>query len=144
MLRACIGVVGVVTLLAACSPTTSSPGPKAEAGAPPANYRAASKISVRETFFDPYSVRDASISRPLFASAVFDGVTPIPRKGWIVCVKANAKNRMGAYTGIQPTVMLFDGEAVTLTLSGPDYAGQIADHCKTAVYEPFPELEAAG
>lgn len=136
-----MGIVGLIAI-AGCSPTTMSPGPKAEAGPPPNNYRAASVAAAKETFFDPYSVRDASISQPLYASAVFDGVSMVARRGWIVCVKANAKNRMGGYTGIQETVMLFEGEAVATTLSGPDYAGQIIDHCKTAIYSPFPELGA--
>lgn len=132
------GAAVVAAFLAGCSSATMSPT-SADAGPPPANYREAVKASARETFFDPYSVRDASISQPLYASTIFDGMSMVPRKGWIVCVRANAKNRMGAYTGMQETVFLFSGSTVALTLSGPSYAGQIAD---PAVYQPFPELEA--
>lgn len=142
MLKA-FSIVGAALLVAGCSATTSAPKQSAAAGPPPSGYRAAVLSSAKQTFFDPYSVRDAQISQPLYASAVFDGVTPIPRKGWIVCVSANAKNRMGAYTGIQPSVFLFQGETVVLTLSGPAYAGQLADHCRSAVYSPFAELDAA-
>lgn len=48
----------------------------------------------RDFLFDPYSVRDAEISRVVTASTSFGPAS-------IVCVRANAKNRYGAYTGRQ-------------------------------------------
>lgn len=127
-------------MLTAC--TTSDTAPASAAAEPaPTNYRAMVAASVRQNFFDPYSIRDASISQPLYASAVFDGITPIPRRGWIVCVRANAKNRMGAYTGQQYSVMLFRGNEVELTLSGPSFRGQVDNHCRSGSFSPFPEIE---
>jgi hypothetical protein len=72
--------------------------------------------------------------------------------GWGVCVRANAKNRMGAYTGIRSTVFLIrdgrvvesgDDTPVALTEKGvltvtPIY---IKEHCENAAFEPFPEIE---
>ena len=130
---------GIALVLSGCS-TTSTPM-SSDAGPPPVNYKQAVADTVRSTFFDPYTIRDASISQPLYASAVFDGQTPIPRSGWIVCLRANAKNKMGGYIGQQVTLMLFKGESVDLTISGPDYQGQVEDDCRTAVFAPFHEIE---
>lgn len=141
MVRA-IALVGASMLLTGCAATTMAPASTADAGSPPINYRSAVAASVTSTFVDPYSIRDASISAPLYASAVFDGVTPIPRKGWVVCVRANSKNRMGGYVGQQLTVFLFRGEAVYTSIGGPDYAGQVVDHCASAVFTDFDEIEA--
>ena len=137
-------VLAIGLLAAGCASTTMKPAESANVAPPPTNYRAAAVESVKQTFFDPYSIRDASISEPLYASAVFDGITPIPRKGWIVCLRANAKNRMGGYIGQQLTVMLFNGEAVDIALSGREYEGQLQDHCKTARFSDFDEIEAIG
>jgi hypothetical protein len=37
------------------------------------------------------------------------------RQGWLACMKSNAKNRMGAYTGISVTAVLFyEGKVSTM------------------------------
>lgn len=131
----------LMLVLAGCS--TAGAPPAENTTPPPVSYRAAVADSVRQSYFDPYSIRDADISAPLYARAVFDGLTPIPRSGWIVCVKANAKNRMGAYIGRELTVFLFKGPAVDFVLSGPEVAGQVQDLCRSASFTPFPEIEAA-
>lgn len=95
--------------------------PSAEVKAQVINY-------VRGEFFDPYSIRDAEIS----------GVVRLLDTGYhAVCVRMNAKNRMGGYIGMTVTSFRLSGTAVIGTL-------QDAPACKSAqlVYEPFPELEA--
>jgi hypothetical protein len=122
-------------LVSACaSPTQAPPGPPAAQAATadlPANYRAVVAARVRETFFDPYSIRDASISAPIAGQSFLGPVMTI-------CVRANAKNRMGAYIGAKPTSFVFRGGQLTATDS--EYAGMT---CASAVYEPFPEIEVA-
>lgn len=66
----------------------------AAGGAFPTNWEEMVRSQIRATFYDPYSIRDARVSRPLVGSFNF-------RSGWVVCFEANAKNRMGAYTGRQ-------------------------------------------
>ena len=136
-------VPAIALALSACSTTTDAPT-SGDAGSPPTNYRDAVAANVRSTFFDPYSIRDASISQPLYASAVFDGQTPIPRHGWIVCLRANAKNKMGGYIGQEVTAMLFEGDTIVLSIGGPDFQGQVQEECTPAVYSPFPEIEQKG
>ena len=43
---------------------------------------------------------------------VFDGITPVPNSGWMVCLKANGKI------------------SVTLDDGGAGQLSQVADHCK--------------
>lgn len=132
----------VFVFLSGCT-TTSPTAPTSETPAP-TNYREAVVNEIKQSFFDPYSIRDAAISRPFYANGVYDGVSPFPRKGWVVCMRGNARNRMGGYTGLQNTVILFDGERVAMSLSGPDYRWQVVELCKNAEFEPFPEIEATG
>lgn len=103
--------------------------------APPSNARAAALGYARQSFFDPYSVRDASISQPLQVRYGLMGQQMV----WAVCISANARNRMGGYTGIQETVVAFAGDNVDTARSGSAGAGTA---CRGAVYSPFPELEA--
>jgi hypothetical protein len=81
----------------------------------------------KKTYFDPYSMRDVSIS-----AMVTLGETGLNS----VCIRMNAKNRMGAYTGLSVTsIRLKDGAVVS--------ALQDAFGCndQRLVYYPFPELE---
>lgn len=124
------GIAGLA--LAAALPgckTTEQGAP----GAPPlpANYRQMVVDQVRKTFFDPYSIRDASISTPISGTSLMGQVQT-------VCVLANAKNRMGGYTGIKATAFVFRDGAITT--SDSQYAPMI---CSDAVYEPFPEIDAS-
>lgn len=102
--------------------------------APPSNARAAALGYARQSFFDPYSVRDASISQPFVIPYGLAGQS----QAWVVCVRANAKNRLGAYAGLQETLVVFEGETVDTSRSGRD----VASACRSAQYGPFPELEA--
>ena len=116
--------------LAGCQ-TSGQPAPTAILDAVPRNYRQVIADDIRNTFADPYSIRDASISQP------------IPRPDLIfgnphtVCVRMNAKNRMGGYTGMRATMFTFkDGR-----LSGND--PDMSSVCTNASYAAFPEIDSA-
>ncbi len=133
--------IGALASLAGCSATTMVPTGVANVGVLPAKYREAAIAYAKANFFDPNSIRDASISQPLYANTVFDGTSMVPRRGWVVCLRSNSKNRMGDYAGLIDTVLLFEGETIVLGLAGGAVAEQVASHCLTAVYSPLPELE---
>lgn len=98
----------------------------------PANYRQLVADHVRKSFNDPYSIRDASISAPISGTSMM-GATQT------VCVRANAKNRMGAYVGLKATAIVFrDGR---ITTASEEYGPML---CADAQYVPFPEIEAGG
>lgn len=138
MKRALLAAVILTVALGACSNLDFSSennqgvmGMKAmETMAPIAsNYKTQVLALQRASLFDPYSVRDAYISYPL---AMTDGNK---KPFWLVCVKENAKNRFGAYTGEQAGGYSFDSNGITNTIT-------YGSLCKAnaMVYEPFPEL----
>jgi hypothetical protein len=128
-----IAVAGALMLLAGCSSIGGASAPPIEPA--PVNYRELTLASVKTLFFDPYSIRDAQISKPAWKASWNLG----QGNGWVICVRGNAKNRMGAYIGIQDTAFLIRGGAV---LDSFDLSGEIPFYCGDAVFEPFTELEA--
>jgi hypothetical protein len=90
--------------LAACGSTDPQ-----VVGPYPADYRELVREAARQAYFDPYSMRDVRIATPREGRVYFD-------RGWVVCLQANARNRMGAYTGLQYTAFLIrDGRVVNAT-----------------------------
>lgn len=82
---------------------------------------------VRETFYDPYSLRDAQISNVLSLPG-----TDLKA----VCIRANGKNRFGAYVGLSYTsVRIRGGVAVSSLQDAPACADS------RLKFYPFPELE---
>lgn len=123
-------LIAAPLLLTDCAGSDGPRSPTESAHTPP-NYREVVAAKVRETFFDPYSIRDASISAPFPGTSILGTVET-------VCVRANAKNRVGAYIGIKATSFTF--RAGQLQASDPEYATMT---CAQAVYGPFPEIDSA-
>lgn len=126
---ACLAAVFLSGCQTAQTPATG-PAASADVAALPADYRQQILARAKAEFFDPYSIRDAGISQPIGGTSLMGSTSTI-------CVRANAKNRMGAYTGLRTTAYIF--RRGQITLSDQQYAS-IA--CGSAAYEPFPELEA--
>lgn len=127
-----LGAIGLV--LSGC---VSTPQPTAETGPFPTRYREMAKEYLRRTLFDPYSVRDAEIAEPKVMSS-FYLIDPAP--AWTICVRLNAKNRLGAYTGISEDTLLVRGERVTVSSSELTEPGPTNWNCRDAKWAPFPEL----
>jgi len=105
---------------------TNGPLAIEQADRPPSNYKQLIVAYVRESFFDPYSIRDAAITEP--AMSTYAGLP-----AWSVCIRVNAKNRMGAYTGRKSTaIYIRNGQVV-----GSDETCLIS-----GTQRPFPELES--
>lgn len=137
-MKAVVGLALSVALAGCAAPLAQDMGEQA-----PANYEAQIRARLVDDFVDPSSIRDAVISQPFPVNAVFDGVTPFPRSGWAVCLKANARNRMGGYTGRQPTLYLFQGGTVALMMNqGSEGFTQVSQHCERAIYRKL-DIEAA-
>lgn len=115
----------VATILSGCVPVTE--GDIKDAGPMPKNYRQIVAKNLRETLFDPYSVRDAQISEPRVHRAV---VGPL----WNVCFRGNAKNRYGAYTGLKYTIYVIRDGRITSSADGAEY------NCRDAKFSKFNEL----
>jgi hypothetical protein len=124
-------VVGGAIGLAACAtPPTSE-----NAGAPPANYREIARDYLRSNLLDPHSARDVQIAQPRIGQVYVEG-TFRHENGWAVCYRANAKNRMGGYTGLKEAVMLIrDNRVVVSNETAMHY--DIRTNCAEAKYEPI-------
>lgn len=125
MTKFIIEAMVVVTLLSGCAVTLNP-----DAVSPsPTNYRQTIKAYVFRTYFDPYSIRSAFISQPIYGYLS-------SRQGWIVCLESNAKNIMGSYIGIQRTAYLLDQDNEVYTMEN----APLCDHSQIT-YFPWPELE---
>ena len=134
-------IVVVVTALAltGCAGTSSGIATGSTANAYPATYRNLVQQYTKQAFFDPYSVRDAEIAEPKKSGGPILVPGPMFAEVWVVCVRANAKNRMGAYTGMTETAFLIYDNRVVNTLSNPSWSW----FCSDAKYQPFPEITQA-
>lgn len=131
--------VPLMALLGACAGQDSPSATGSTPAALASNYRQIVAGHVRETFFDPYSIRDAEIGAPKMAAGPSlnrDGGFYTP---WVVCVRANAKNRMGAYTGKHVTAIGMSGTEVVNSWDEAHYSRMV---CEGVAYAPFPEIDA--
>lgn len=94
----------------------------------PANPRADILAFLRTYLNDPTRIREAGISDP-----VLKQVGPVRR--YIVCVRYNARNLDGKYSGAKERLVVF----VTGKLD--QFLEQPRDLCTGVEYKPFPELE---
>lgn len=122
--------------LAGCGSASQS---AADVGPFPARYREMARDYLRKTLFDPYSVRDAEIAEPAVKASIHL-VDPTP--GWTICVRYNAKNRLGAYTGMTENALLVRGDRITISLNELTRAAPTIGMCRDAKWAPFPELGA--
>lgn len=92
-------IVLVLALTSCVTPDRAAIGPY------PRDFKQIISKHIRETFYDPYSIRDAEITFPREGHLFF-------KQGWIVCTKLNAKNRYGGYVGLTTTAYLIHNNQV--------------------------------
>lgn len=99
--------------------------------------RSAIVAHIKNTYFDPYSIRDAEISSAVEGTGIDSSKAPM------ICVYENAKNRMGAYTGRTGTIYYFtaDGKIGRSTSSSDSVF--VEPFCKDSRlrYVAFSEIE---
>jgi len=121
-------MVLVALTLAGCSSTLQD---QESYGPPPSNYRQMARDYLKRTLLDPYSVRDAEIAAPVVKHS-FHLIDPLP--GWTICVRYNAKNRMGGYVGLTENVLLVRNNRITVSQN------EIAQH-STSGNEHLPRCQ---
>jgi hypothetical protein len=131
-----------VLILAGCLTPREVPS-AAVASPPPANYKSTISARIKQSFFDPYSLRDVKISQPFAQQFAMVG-----GPAWWVCVRANGKNRLGGYVGLRDTAFAFDGDRIddfkTGMLDGVPASDSGTGICGPARWEPWPEMEGRG
>ena len=125
-----------LAVLAGCA---SLDQPNESLGPFPDDYKTTVREHVLRSFFDPYSIRDASISEPVWSRKG-------EPNGWLVCLEANAKNRMGGYTGLSRTAYYVRIGGHLVGSETGDYGnyictGRTLTGMRTLTFSPWPELE---
>ena len=143
LVRLCVVLPGAAWLLTGCGTAEPAGMIPASAGTSmrPAGYEQSIRSYIRNSFIDPGSVIDASISDPFRASVSWDNLS-FPQSAWAVCLEANGKNRFGGYTGRQYTILRIEGGRVTAAVSDEQYGtmavlGQAHQNCPGRQYRPL-------
>lgn len=129
----------LATGLAACA---SQGNPFDRSPAPPANYKSDILALLRTYLNDPTNVREAALTQPSLQRVGSN-------QRYIVCVRFNARKSDGQYAGLIDSAAVFhEGRLDRFVNLTPDETAPDADLrkelggvCKTAAYQPFPELE---
>lgn len=114
---------------------------------PPANYKPDLLAFMRTYLNNPENVREAAISEP-------QKLMVLNIERYASCLRYNAKSNAGRYTGLRDHLAVFisgkfdrlielgraNRENTSGIFGGPPLQ-PLRDHCATAVYQPFPELE---
>jgi hypothetical protein len=120
----------IIFVLGACG----SEMPREAVGQVPPDYKQIIVAAVRKHFYDPFSIRDAKVS------SIFKGFNAMAYPRWSVCIEANAKSRVGGYTGLDFHLIQFlDGKLVLFTENWAQ-----TWQCKDRDYTPFPDINWGG
>jgi len=125
--------LSISAILSSCQTTTQTPENKAVVSQIPNDYKQQTVAYFKKTLKDPYTVRDAEITEP---TVIFVGLvngTTAPG----VCVRMNAKNSFGAYTGVEAFSVAFKSGKVFL-VNPP-----LFDTCTKANWRAFPEMNGS-
>lgn len=128
-------IAAALLLLAGCSTDVGPSAAELKAqwdaqNVPPQRYKDDLIAFLRTYLNDPSHIRDAQVSPP-----VLETVGPGPR--YVACVRYNARNSDGKYTGSKVGAAIYVSGKLDRFLDGPP----THELCKDAVYAPFPELQ---
>ena len=97
----------------------------------PQNYKDDLLAFLRTYLNDPTHIRDAAVSQPQLK-------TVDPGERYVACVRYNARNSDGKYTGSKDSAVVYRLGKLDQFFDNPKIA---KDFCKDAAYAPFPELQ---
>lgn len=96
----------------------------------PQNYKADLLAFLRTYLNDPTRIRNAGVAQPALMDVG-------PGKRYVACVRYNARNAKGQYSGVKVGAATYvSGKLDRFTDAEPS----VKTMCKDAVYAPFPEL----
>lgn len=105
-----------------------SDGPPVVVNQVPPNYRATLLEFLKGHLNDPNGVRDAYITEPSLQPIADD-------TRYVVCVRFNAKDGYGQYTGSKDHIGIYFAGKLTQFLAAT------REQCGNAAYQRYPELE---
>lgn len=123
----CVLLLAVTVALAACS-SSGKKGDDVEPNIFPANYKNEIALTLSKTLDDPTNIREAAISEPALRPVASD-------QRYAVCLRYNARDWGGRYTGAKDSVAYFFGGHLNQLVDATP------EQCGKAAYKPYPELE---
>jgi len=138
-------IAAVAILLAGCAGSASRREEReARINLVPENYKTDILAALHAYVADPTNIRDAYISEP--------AIKPVAggQNRYVACVRFNAKNSDGRYTGSRDIIAIFAAGRFdqfldqTLLANQPNQSGSatiVKETCGQADYKRFPELE---
>lgn len=122
-----LAAVLICIALSACGSLAKSESENdATRGPYPTNWKSIVKQYIRSHYIDPTSVMDSEAAAPFKTRNTLMDAT------WSICIRNNAKNKFGGYTGRRLTILEVRNGQVDHTQE--DYA----DPCQDAQFEPLP------
>ena len=118
-------------IISICLVAVGCGGPKTQRemdssiGPYPSNWKEIVASYIRNNYVDPYSIMDSEAAPPFMQQT-------LAYDRWIVCIRNNAKNRMGGYTGRKITEISIVKGQVDMVDDKNDL------FCRDARFEPFP------
>jgi hypothetical protein len=97
-----------------------------DVGPYPTNWKSIVKSYIQNNYLDPRSVTQSEAAPP------FRKTTPFYDFGWMVCIRNNAKNQFGGYTGRRITELGIKRGRVV------DVDDKSDLFCRDAKFEPLP------
>jgi hypothetical protein len=110
----------------------------------PANFKTDLLGAVHAYVGDPSNIHDAYLAEPAIRTVSVSG----KQKRYAACLRFNAKDMSGHYTGNREVLAVFAAGRFdqfvdpTTQPNQPDVAMLVQEQCKDADYQRFPELEA--
>jgi hypothetical protein len=136
--------LAIAVALAGCGSGRSREEREVRINVYPDNYRADLLAALHTYVADPTNIRDAYVSDP--------AIKPVGAQNrYVACVRYNAKNGDGRYTGSKDVIAIFITGRFdqfvdpTMQLGAANQSSQanpVKDLCGQAEYKRFPELEA--
>jgi hypothetical protein len=133
----------ILMLAAAVAACASQGDPFERSQTPPTNYKSDILALLRTYLNDPTNVREAALTQPSLQRVGRE-------QRYVACVRFNARKSDGQYAGVIDSAAVFDDNGkltrfinLTPDETAPDAAlrEQLGEACKSATYQPFPELE---
>src|ERR1700722_2432825 len=133
---ASVAAIALAFSLADCGAGNTRPEAAGAAAVYPGNYRADILAGMHAYVLDPTNIRDAYVSEP--ALRKFGS-----RSRYTVCVRFNARNGDGRYTGNREVVALFNEGRFDQFTERPagsdpaDQSGVVGESCAQAAFQRF-------
>lgn len=124
-----LGALGATSIfLAACTTTPTDPSLQT-AGPKPSNVGSSVRSHLNENLKDPYSLRELSFTEVkhggMWTGVINQGMVP----SWYSCVRYNAKNSYGGYTGRKDYVFFIRNDKVVGTFDKKEDNGFSEHSC---------------